>query len=214
MAGFGKRETMGTGRSERVGGASKAARPRTGHPLAASLSQQEIADLDQGKLPSWTEMGLRWVIGFVVVLPLLVAYSCLHWGSGLVRDIRYAGSFVEAPELRQIEGECTRYQLLLTDCNVKFQSIGAGAAEHTIVFAEFFRFSSTTPIVPVRSTIDPSVVSVEYAVGSLWSRALSLVGFNVMILMVWWTQFRFLLRGHYQGSKAHDAIRQYAQLPA
>lgn len=137
---------------------------------ATDPSKAEMADVAKGNVSSGMDMSFAQLAGLIIVLPLLIYYVCTHYGTGLVRDIWYANSFVEAPELQRVKAECRRHSFLLTECTIQFKSVDeAGEPTFDVAFAELLRWSTTTPVVPVRSTVNPSVVSIDYAVHALLS---------------------------------------------
>lgn len=224
MADFGKRASFGI-RNAQSAPARRPVVSRAGSPAAVSyeagpsslISARDIRHIDKGHMPAWTRMSRLQLLGFSLVLPLIMFAAIWSYAPDIVRDHRYAGTYMVAPDLRATKGECTRYAFLVTLCSAKIQQIYGNAPAIPTSFMMIFRGGDGARMVPVRSTVDPSAIGIRFAVTDmLWTRAYSLAGCVLMLLAMSWLFLSLLLRGRYMGSEAHAAALEYAaaRMPA
>jgi hypothetical protein len=190
--------------------------PRQAEPALSDLiSKRDLKYIESGRMPAWTNLSRTRFIGFLVFLPLIGLAALGSYAPDVARDLRYAGTFVMAPDLRASEGHCTRYTFLITLCSAKIRSERSGEVDRTTSFMMLFRSGDGAELVPVRSTSDRSAVGISYAVSDvLLTRALSLFGTAAFFGWIWLIFLGCLRKGRYKGGPAHDAVLQYMALRA
>lgn len=211
MSEFGKRGVRSAAASpsrQQVSRASPA--PDRDPTVSGLLSRRDLSHIDKGVVPTWVNMSRSHLMGFIVVVPLLVLAGLGYYGPDVVRDIRYAGTFAEADDLRATDGTCKRYMFLVTLCSASIRAVRGGQVTHQPSFLMFFRGGGGAELVPVRSKIDASVVSIEYAVRDvLLNRTLSLLGGTAFFAWIWWLFVERVRKGRYKDGPAHEAVLRY-----
>lgn len=178
--------------------------------LSDVLTRSDLKALEKGQLPAWTNIGRFQLIGMVLFIIAMVMGAVGYYGPGVARDLRYAGTYNVAYDLRATEGNCTRYSFLVTLCSAKIQPVGRAEPPVTTEYLMFFRSGGGEIMIPVRSTANANAVGIQYAVSDvLLNRTLSLLGLAIVFSWVSWTLFQRVRRGRYQGGSAHAAILQY-----
>lgn len=153
------------------------------------------------------------LIGLALFVAAMVLGALGRYGPEVLRDLRYAGTFRAAYDLRATEGKCTRYVFLVSMCSAKVHSVRNDQSASTTEFLMFFRSGDGADMVPVRSNIDSSVVGIQYAVSDvLLNRALSLLGVTLFFSWIAWMFLNCVRKGRYKGGPAHEAFLQYAAL--
>jgi hypothetical protein len=77
----------------------------------------------------------------------------------------------------------------------------------------FFRGGDGAEMIPVRSSVDASAVSIQYAVSDvLLNRALSLLGITLFFGWIAWMFLDCVRKGRYKDGPGHEAVRQYVAL--
>ncbi len=161
-----------------------------------------------GKLPPWTKFGpIRLVISMAGVAAFFY-FLLLPVGSDVLRDHRLAGSWRPAYDMQATDGHCKSYWFLLTDCTAKIISVAEpdqpAVASHFIMS---FASGDGERLVPVRSTVDPSVVTIGYAAETkLWNRTLSFVAWTFFAGLAFYSMARLLMSGRYKGGAAHREL--------
>lgn len=211
MGEFGKR-TRGASNGEPRQFASGAQGQST-PALSDVLTKRDLKALEKGQLPAWTNIGRFQLIAMVLFIMAMVMGAVGYYGPDVVRDLRYAGTYRVAYDLRATEGNCTRYSFLVTLCSAKIHSAGQADRSITSTYLMFFRSGDGERMIPVRSDADATAVGIQYAVSDvLLNRTLSLLGLAVFFSWIGWTLFQCVRQGRYQGGRAHEAILQYVAL--
>jgi hypothetical protein len=158
-----------------------------------------------GRLPRWTNVSLRRAV--TIMFAIAGAYCAFVLPSvlNLVRDYRLGGTWQPAYDMQTVVDRCTRINLTLVHCEAKIKS--RAEPDRKPIKAEFDRPFTTggikTPL-PVRSTKDPSVVTIDYtAETDLSSRALDLLLMTALFAAVLSVFLSAVLRGRYRGGAAH-----------
>ena len=119
---------------------------------------------------------IRW---FILLVAIGAAFYGLFvsYGPDILRDHRLAGTWQPAYDLRATEGKCERTNFVITRCSAKIISVAKpDQAPIAHNFLMLFAGGGGEALVPVRSTIDRSAVSIFYAAETkLWNRTLSFV---------------------------------------
>ena len=220
MANFGKRpgrtQAQPHRSAPRQAAPSQAFTPEAADPTLADLvSKRDLKYIESGRLPIWANMSRLRFLAFVVFLPLLILAGFGLYAPEVVRDIRYAGTYVPAHDLRATDGKCNRYAFLVTLCSSKLRSDRRGEMERTTSFMMFFRSGDGAQMIPVRSTANASAVGISYAVNDvLLNRTLSLLGGTAFFGWIWWLFLNCVRKGRYKGGPAHEAVLQHLALRA
>jgi len=196
MAEFGRRNAGGVGRFG-------------SQPSRATVVPDEVKTVVEviatGRLPRWTNVSLRRAV--IIMFAIAAAYCAVVLPSvlNLVRDYRLAGTWQPAYDMQALVGKCTRLNLTFVHCEAQIKS--RAEPDREPIKAEFDRpFTNggiKTPV-PVRSTKDPSVVTIDYtAETDLSSRALDLLLMTVIFAAVFSVFLSAVLRGRYRGGAAH-----------
>ena len=185
-----------------------------GHAVSSSRSRGQ-ADVDAvlavvkaGKLPSWTTAGpIKLVIGLLLVAAGLCFFTVTYAGD-IVRDIRLAGTWQVAYDLRAVSGSCTRYNFVVTRCSAKIQSNAEpNQAPVASEFMMLFSGGGGEMLVPVRSTKDPSAVAIAYATETkLFNRTVTFLGLAGTLALIVIGLVGALGSGRYEGGAAHLAL--------
>jgi hypothetical protein len=211
MAEFGRRTGAATAGKPR---AFASGAPRETTPASSDLiSKGDLKTLEKGELPSWTTMSRAQLIGIGLFVIAMVMGAVGFYGPDVVRDLRNAGTYRVAHDLRATDGNCTRYAFLVTLCSAKIHTVGRAELPTTNHYLMFFRSGDGEQMVPVRSAADASAVGIQYAVSDiLLNRTLSLLAVTIFFSWISWIFFTLVREGRYQGGRAHAAILQYVAL--
>jgi hypothetical protein len=153
------------------------------------------------------------LLGMALFVVAMVLGAVAFYGPELARDLRHAGTFRVADDLRATEGRCKRYIFLVTFCSAKIQSVRNEQSTYSTEFLMFFRGGDGAELIPVRSNVDASVVGIQYAVSDvLLNRTLSLIGIALFFVWIAWVLLDCIRKGRYQDGPAHEAVRQYVAL--
>jgi hypothetical protein len=127
------------------------------------------------------------------VIAVVFAATCLWYltsayGLELLRDRQLSGTWQVAYDMQapSKDANCTRYQMILTICSAKLTSLAdPQKAPVTSGFLMLFSGSSGMRLVPVRSTVDPSAMTIADAVETkLLNRTISWVVLAIPLLAV------------------------------
>jgi hypothetical protein len=177
------------------------------------ISQRDLRHIEKGHMPAWANMSRLRLIGFLLLLPAIILPAIMFYGPDVVRDLRYAGTFEVATDLRVTEGKCTRHAFLVTLCSARIRSAQGNEADRNSSFMMLLRSGDGAPLVPVRSSAEASIVGINYAVSDvLINRTLSLLGVTAFFGWIWWLFFDCVRKGRYKGGPAHGALMQYMAL--
>jgi hypothetical protein len=211
MGDFGKR-TVNATQGATLRHASDA--PRQSAPVwSDQISSRDLKALEKGQLPAWTNMSRMKLLGMAFFVAAMVVGAVALYGPEVVRDLRYAGTFGVADDLRATEGRCKRYVFLVTLCNAKIQSVLNERSTSSTEFLMFFRSGDGEQLIPVRSTVDASAVGIQYAVSDvLLNRTLSLLGVILFFSWIVWLFLDLVRKGRYKDGPAYDAVMQYVAL--
>jgi hypothetical protein len=188
--------------------------PRQSAPVwSDQISRRDLKALEKGQLPAWTNMSRLKLLGLAFFVAAMVLGSLAYYGPELVRDLRYAGTFRVADDLRATDGRCKRYVFLVTFCSVKIHSARDERSTTSTEFLMFFRSGDGAAMIPVRSSVDASAVGIQYAVSDvLLNRTLSLLGIALFFSWIAWIFLDCVRKGRYQDGPAHEAVMQYVAL--
>jgi hypothetical protein len=188
--------------------------PRESTPAwSDQISKRDLRALEKGQLPAWTNMSRFKLLGLALFVMAMVLGAVGFYGPELARDLRYAGTFRMADDLRATEGRCKRYVFLVTFCSVKLQSVRNERSTNSTEFLMSFRGGDGAAMIPVRSGVDASAVSIQYAVSDvLLNRTLSLLGIALLFSWIAWVLLDRVRKGCYMDGPAHEAVRQYVAL--
>jgi hypothetical protein len=205
MAEFGKRNV---GVMVQVSSRPQAAQADFAGALAAAKT---------GKLPYWTKSGpLRFVF-------IMLACAGAFWfltlpnAGAILRDHRLAGSWRPAYDMQVVDGKCTRFNFVITDCDAKIKSLAEpDQAPLPIHYQMLFTSGGGVPLVAVRSTVDPTVVTIAYAAETeLANRTVTFFVMAAIFAAGFLGPLRLLLKGRYKGGAAHVALMAgFAELQA
>jgi len=177
------------------------------------ISKRDLRALEKGQLPAWTNLSQLKQLGMALFVVAMVLGALAFYGPELARDLRHAGTFRVADDLRATEGRCKRYIFLVSFCSAKIHSVRNEQSTYSTEFLMFFRGGDGAELIPVRSNVDASVVGIQYAVSDvLLNRTLSLVGLALFFGWIAWTFLDRVRKGRYQDGPAHEAVRQYVAL--
>lgn len=188
--------------------------PRQSTPTwSDQISNRDLKALERGQLPAWTNMSRLKLVSLALFVVAMVLGAVGYYGPELARDLRYAGTFRVADDLRATEGRCKRYVFLVSLCSVKIHSVRNERSTSSTEFLMFFRGGDGADMIPVRSSVDASAVGIQYAVSDvLLNRALSLLGITLFFGWIVWMFLDCLRKGRYKDGPAHEAVRQYVAL--
>lgn len=124
-----------------------------------------------------------------------------NYGPNIVRDLRLAGTWQPAYDLRAVEGKCERTNFIITFCNSKIKSVAApDQAPITVSFMMLFSGGGGEALVPVRSTKDRAAVSIFYAADAkLLNRTLSFIAVVVILMLMAFVSLLLFWRGANNG---------------
>jgi len=211
MGDFGKR-TVNARQEPTVRHASGA--PQESAPAwSDQISKRDLKALEKGQLPVWTNMSQLKLLGLALFVVAMVLGAVGFYGPELARDLRHAGTFRVADDLRATEGRCKRYIFLVTFCSAKIHSVMSEQSTYSTEFLMFFRGGDGAELIPVRSNVDASAVGIQYAVSDvLLNRTLSLLGITLFFGWIAWVFLDRVRKGQYKDGPAHEAVRQYVAL--
>jgi hypothetical protein len=177
------------------------------------ISKRDLKALEKGQLPVWTNMSQLKLLGLALFVVAMVLGALAFYGPEVARDLRYAGTFRVADDLRATEGRCKRYIFLVTFCSAKIHSVRNEQSTYSTEFLMFFRGGDGADLIPVRSSVDASAVGIQYAVSDvLLNRTLSLIGIALFFGWIAWVFLDRVRKGQYKDGPAHEAVRQYVAL--
>ena len=177
------------------------------------ISRRDLAQIEKGRMPPWANLSKMQLGGFLLLIPALVLAALWFYGPGVVRDLRHAGTFTTATDLRATDGDCRRHVFLVTLCSARLRSVYGAEPVRDTSFMMFFRSGDGVRMIPVRSTADPSVVGISYATSDvLTNRTVSLLGVTVFFAWLWAVFLGCIRKGRYKGGPAHQAVLQFATL--
>jgi hypothetical protein len=136
----------------------------------------------------------RWLIALVACGAMLYGLIA-GYGPDILRDHRLAGTWQPAYDLRAMDGKCERTNFVITFCSAKIKSVARpdqAPIDHR--FMMLFSGGGGEALVPVRSSVDRTAVSIFYAAETKrWNRTLSFISaavilalFNVIALLCFW----------------------------
>jgi hypothetical protein len=177
------------------------------------ISKRDLKALERGQLPVWTNMSQLKLLGLALFVVAMVLGAVGYYGPEVARDLRYAGTFRVADDLRATEGRCKRYVFLVSLCSVNIHSVTSERSTSSTAFLMFFRGGDGAEMIPVRSTVDASAVGIQYAVSDvLLNRTLSLLGITLFFGWIAWMFLDCVRKGRYKDGPAHEAVRHYVAL--
>jgi|RhiMethySRZTD1v2_1073278.scaffolds.fasta_scaffold432700_2 hypothetical protein len=177
------------------------------------ISKRDLKALEKGQLPVWTNTSQLKLLGMALFVVAMVLGAVGFYGPELARDLRHAGTFRVADDLRATEGRCKRYIFLVTFCSAKIHSVRTEQSPYSTEFLMFFRGGDGAELIPMRSNVDASVVGIQYAVSDvLLNRTLSLIGIALFFTWIAWVLLDCVRKGRYKDGPAHEAVRQYVAL--
>ena len=177
-------------------------------PAGRTDVDEALAAVTTGKLPAWTTAGpLKLFIGALAVAAGLYFITVTYAG-GLLRDVRLAGTWQAAYDLRVVDGSCTRHNFVVTNCSAKILSNAEpNQAPVASEFLMLFSSGGGEVLVPVRSTTNPSVVAIAYAAQTkLLNRAITFIVLTGVLAAMLIGLLGALATGHYKGGAAHDDL--------
>jgi hypothetical protein len=218
MGDFGKR-TVNAAQGSSFATPAPSFQHASGAPLQSTpawsdhISERDLKAIEKGQLPAWTNMSRFKLVGLALFVVAMVFGAMALYGPEVARDLRYAGTFRVADDLRATEGRCKRYMFLVSLCSVKIQSVRNERSTNTTEFLMFFRGGDGEAMIPVRSSVDASAVGIQYAVSDvLLNRTLSLLGILLFFSWVAWTLLDNVRKGRYKDGPAYEAVMQYVAL--
>jgi hypothetical protein len=153
------------------------------------------------------------LLGLALFVVAMVLGAVGYYGPELARDLRYAGTFRVADDLRATEGRCKRYGFLVTLCSAQIQSVRNERSTSSTAFLMFFRSGDGAQLIPVRSNVNASAVGIQYAVSDvLLNRTLSLLGITLFFGWIAWLFLDCIRSGRYKDGPVHEAVKQYVAL--
>jgi hypothetical protein len=177
------------------------------------ISERDLKALERGRLPVWINMSRLKLVSIALFMVATVLGAVAWYGPELARDLRYAGTFSVAYDLRATEGKCRRYIFLISLCSAKIHSIISEQSASSTEFLMVFRDADGADMIPVRSNADASAVGIQYAVSDvLLNRTLSLLGVMLFFGLAAWFFFDCVRKGRYKDGPAYEAVRQYVAL--
>jgi len=177
------------------------------------ISKRDLKTLEKGQLPAWANMSRAKLLGLALFVMAMVFGAVAFYGPEVVRDLRYAGTFRVADDLRATEGRCKRYMFMVTFCSAKIHSVRNERATNSTEFLMFFRGGDGADLIPVRSTVDATAVGIQYAVSEvLLNRTLSLLGIALFFSWIAWTLLDHVRQGRYKDGPGYEAVMRYVAL--
>jgi hypothetical protein len=200
MAEFGKRRVAGDARAYSRSTAVAAA------PTADVVGA--LAAIQTGKMPYWANTGPLRIVFILLLVAVTFWFLVLPYAGDVVRDHRLAGTWQPAYDMQVLDGKCTRHNFILTTCEAKIKSLAdPNAAPLPHSFMMLFTSGGGEPLLPVRSTVDPSALSIAYAAETeLLNRTLTFIFMSAFSVLLFIGGVNELLRGRYAGGAAHHAL--------
>lgn len=182
---------------------SPSAAPRVASPTGISADAQAVL---AGKPPQWATVTLGQLSFGVLAMAGLLSFLLYFYGAGVARDLLYAGSYKPTITAVASNGDCTRYQMIVTLCSATLSDKDTGS-RRTTHFMVAFSGMGGEPMRAVRSTSNPTVVALGVsAIDYLWNRTISL-GLMVLLLGIGlWVGARKLATGRYKNGAAFHAL--------
>ena len=190
--------------------------PRQTAPiLPDSISKADLKALEKGAAPCLDEHEPDEADRPCPVRVACALGATVYYGTGVVRDLRYAGTYSVAFDLRATEGTLQALYVPGDGLHRQDHSMGRDQPE-TTAFLMFFRSGDGADLIPVRSSLDASAIGVRYAVeGVLLNRTLSLLAITLFFGWLAWTLLNNVRKGRYKDGPAYEALKQYvAQHPS
>jgi hypothetical protein len=196
MTQFGKRIATGP----TVGPSRRGGQPHDGGAA--------LAVVKTGKLPAWTTLGpIKLLVGVLIFAGGLYFITAKYAGD-IIRDIRLAGTWQVAYDLRAFDGSCTRHNFVVTLCSAKIRSVAEpNQAPIESQFMMLFSGGGGEMLVPVRSTKDHSTVAIAYATDTkLTNRTMSFLVVACLLAAMLIGVISALATGRYRGGAAHRTL--------
>jgi hypothetical protein len=171
--------------------------------LDADTPAYRHAPDEAGSPPAWAAVTASQLIKAVLIFVGLFALGAYFQGPHLMRDLRLAKTYEIDFSVNVNRGDCTGY-VFMHFCEVSFttENNGVTATENTHFFVTGFSMDKQ-PLIPVRSTVEPTAISVAYAVDDgLSNRLWSAIGWSFVFLACMMTAFFKLIVGRYKGGRA------------
>jgi hypothetical protein len=204
MAEFGKRIAAGH--------AVSPSRPNGQADIGAAL-----AVVKAGRLPVWTTAGPVKLVIILLIVAAGLYFFTVTYAADIFRDIRLAGTWQVAYDLRAANGSCTRHNFVVTRCSAKIQSIAEpNQAPVASEFMMLFSSGGGEMLVPVRSTTNPSAVAIAYASETkLLNRTMTFLVLAGTLAAIFIGLASALATGRYNGGAAHrDLLAGIGELQA
>jgi len=201
------------GRRVAAGSAVSPSRPY-GQPSDVDAA---LAVVKAGKLPAWTTVGPTALVMGLLLFAGGLYFITVTYAGEILRDIRLAGTWQVAYDLRAVNGSCKRHNFVVTFCSANIQSVAE--PNRAAVKSEFMMLFSSgggEQLVPVRSTTDRSAVGIAYATDTkLTNRTLTFIGLTGTLVAMLIGLVSALAKGRYSGGAAHrDLLDGIAELQA
>ena len=114
--------------------------PQEGTPQWPDLiTKSDLKALERGTMPVWTNMSQLKLIGFALLMAAMAFAALAYYGPEVSRDLRYAGTYEVAYDLRATEGNCRRYMFLVSLCSAEIHSADSNQSASSTLFLMFFR---------------------------------------------------------------------------
>jgi len=155
-------------------------------PAAQALNVNMPAPQGEAVTESTEALGhpIRWFIALIAFGAMLYGLV-FSYGPDIVRDQRLSGTWQPAYDLRAMDGECKRRSFIITFCTAKIKSVARpdqAPIEHS--FMMLFSGGGGEAMVPVRSTVNRTAVSIHYSAETkLWNRTLSFISCVVILVL-------------------------------
>lgn len=172
---------------------------------APALAYEAAAEPDRAPLspPHWVQHSLSKTVLCIFFFAAMIGLMVHLQAPSLMRDVRLSGTYGIDPLIEVNHGTCKGYAILhFCDVSLTWDDNGTAVTENTNFIVTAFSLGRQ-PLIPVRSSVDPQAISVDYAVNdALQNRVLTLLflmGLCVsgMVLLI-----AQLVRGRYQGGAA------------
>lgn len=201
------------GRRVAAGSAVSPSRPGGQQPDVGAA----LAVIRAGKLPAWTTVGPTMLVMGLLLFAGGLYFITVTYAAEILRDIRLAGTWQAAYDLRAVNGSCKRHNFVVTFCSAKIQSVAEpNRAAVTSEFMMLFSSGGGELLVPVRSTTDRSAVAIAYATETkLTNRTMTFIGLTGTLAAMLIGLVNALAKGRYNGGAAHrDLLAGIAELQA
>jgi hypothetical protein len=176
-----------------------------------------LAVVKAGKLPVWTTADPVKLVILLLIVAAGLYFITVSYAGDILRDIRLAGTWQVAYDLRAANGSCTRHNLVVTRCSAKIQSIAdPNQAPVASEFMMLFSSGGGEMLVPVRSTTNPSAVAIAYASETkLLNRTMTFLVLAGTLAAIFIGLASALATGRYNGGAAHrDLLAGIGELQA